>query len=36
MTARQIMKSFALDICAALAGVAIIGVPMLMVSVMTV
>lgn len=35
MTVRQIMKSFALDVCAAIAGVAIIGLPMLMVSVLT-
>lgn len=29
MTARQIMKSFALDLFAAAAGVTIIGLPML-------
>lgn len=35
MTAREIMKSFALDIFAAVAGVAIIGLPMMMVGVLT-
>ena len=35
MTARQIVKSFTLDVCAAIAGVAIIALPMLMVGVLT-
>lgn len=35
MTTNEMLKSFALDVCAAVAGVAIIGLPMLMVSVLT-